>query len=1078
MVAERKILIAAVLGLAGIILADDGIIIRQNERTLDQIDKLYAQIPPVRYVPSPERWKNLPLIKQRLVEGGALRVVMLGDSIINDTSRSCWNLLLERRYPKCRIEKITSVRGSTGCWWYKEAGRVNKFVLDHHPDLVIIGGISHRGDIESIREVVRQIRAASNADILLMTGAFGSVDPLDETQWQKISDPNHYSDYRRGLESLACEVGAAFLDMEAAWAGYIRGSGKELEWFKRDPIHANERGEQVIGRILEQYLCLSPNAVGQGSRSDYERALNLPKTTANKVFKQRVVPHWLAGNNEFWYRNDLGDEAREFILVNAETGRRERAFDHERLAAAISRATGKDIRADRLPIDKLGFGDSRSELLFSSEGKRWKCDLDSFEVREVSKDEQIVSSLQPDAEVHPSVESSEETSITFINRTGDAVEVYWIDFDGQRRHYAAIPAGGQHQQHTFAGHVWLVTDKAGKTLAVFVATEEAADAVIDDNSIRKAAVEEKPTAVKPRDQSPDGIRSAFIKDHNIYLRKLENGEEIALSHDGTAEDAYSEPLYWSPDSQKLAALRTQSGDDRKIYLVESSPNDQLQPKLHTVSYPKPGDRISVARPRLFDVAHNRQIPISDTFFPNAWSISDIRWASDSSRFTFLYNQRGHQTLRIVSVDAGSGQARAIVDEQSKTFIDYTSKQFSYYLDAAKEIIWMSERDGWNHLYLYDAETGRVKNQITKGEWVVRGVERVDEAKRQIWFQAGGIRPGQDPYYVHLCRVNFDGSALVVLAEGDGTHEIVFSPDRRFFLDRWSRVEQPPITELRDANDGGLICELERADWSELLKTGWRPPERFVAKGRDNKTDIYGIIIRPSSFDPNCKYPVIEEIYAGPQGAFVPKSFGLQTRQHAIAELGFIVVQIDGMGTSHRSKAFQDVCWKNLGDSGFPDRIAWMKAVAARYPYMDLTRVGIYGGSAGGQSALRALLAYGDFYKVAVADCGCHDNRMDKIWWNELWMGWPIGPHYEEQSNVTQAHRLQGKLLLTVGELDRNVDPASTMQVVDALIKADKDFELLVVPGYGHGVGETPYAGRRRMDFFVRYLLGVEPRSQP
>jgi dipeptidyl aminopeptidase/acylaminoacyl peptidase len=327
-------------------------------------------------------------------------------------------------------------------------------------------------------------------------------------------------------------------------------------------------------------------------------------------------------------------------------------------------------------------------------------------------------------------------------------------------------------------------------------------------------------------------------------------------------------------------------------------------------------------------------------------------------------------------------------------------------------------------------------------------------------------------------VNFDRAELAVLTEGDGTHEIAFSPDRRFFLDRWSRVDQPPITELRQAATGKLVCELERADWSALLETGWRAPERFVAKGRDQKADIYGIIIRPGNFDPGRKYPVIEQIYAGPQGAFVPKAFGLQPRQHALAELGFVVVQIDGMGTSHRSKAFHDVCWKNLGDAGFPDRILWLQAAAAKHPSLDLTRVGIFGGSAGGQSALRALLAHGDFYKAAAADCGCHDNRMDKIWWNELWMGWPVGPHYQEQSNAAQAHRLQGKLLLTVGELDRNVDPASTMQVVNALIKADKDFELLIVPGAGHGIGESPYANRRRMDFFVRHLLGVEPRRQP
>jgi len=460
----------------------------------------------------------------------------------------------------------------------------------------------------------------------------------------------------------------------------------------------------------------------------------------------------------------------------------------------------------------------------------------------------------------------------------------------------------------------------------------------------------------------------------------------------------------------------------------------------------------VAKPQLFDVAGRKRIPLSDNLFPNPWSIGDLRWEPDSRRFTFFYNQRGHEVLRVIAVDAATGETRAIIDEQSSTFIDYSDKLFNHYLDKTGEIIWMSERDGWNHLYLYDAATGRVKNQITKGEWVVRRVDRVDEQKRQVWFRAGGIRPGQDPYYVHFCRVNFDGSGLVIFTKGDGDHSIEFSPDGQFFVDTWSRVDLPPQTELRRTEDGKLVCDLEKADWSQLLQTGWQVPERFVAKGRDGATDIYGVIFRPTDFDPKKKYPIIEEIYAGPQDSFVPKSFRPFHAPQAMAELGLILVEIDGMGTSNRSKKFHDVCWKNLGDSGLPDRILWIKAAAAKYPYMDTTRVGIYGGSAGGQSATRALLAHGDFYKVAVSDCGCHDNRMDKIWWNEQWMGWPIGPHYAEQSNVTQAHRLQGKLLLFVGEMDTNVDPASTMQVVNALIQADKDFDLIVMSGRATQVG--------------------------
>ena len=831
----------------------------------------------------------------------------------------------------------------------------------------------------------------------------------------------------------------------------------------------------LVPLLAAQHVC------AQGTRSDYERALNLSETTANKVFKDRVTAHWLKDNKRFWYRNDLPESKREFIFVDTEKGIRQHAFSHERLAASLAKAANQEIQAEKLAIDRLTFDETGLSLTFSYNNSWWKCDLSSYKIEATSGDERATSSLEPLRRPQSSQRTGEETSITFINRTDKDVDIYWIDSERQRKHYATVAAGNQHRQHTFAGHVWLVTDKDGETLLAFMAEEEAADATIDEETIREAASRRgprEPREAESRAQSPDGKWSASIKDYNLYVRNLETDEETALTEDGKEEDAYSDRFHWSPDSTRLLVLRTCKGDDRKVYLIESSPEDQLQPKLLNYSYLKPGDRIPIDKPHLFHISDKRRIPIPDELFPNPWSISEIRWSPDSSRFTFLYNQRGHQVLRIISVDAATGQPSAVIDEQSETFIDYSGKQFSHYLDNTNEIIWMSERDGWNHLYLYDADTGSVKNQITRGPWVVRQVENVDEEKRQIWFQAGGIRPEQDPYYIHFCRVNFDGSGLVVLTRSNGTHDITFSPDRRFFLDRWSRVELPPVTELRSTEDGKLIFELERADWSMLLATGWRAPERFVAKARDGKTDIYGIIIRPSNFDPNNKYPVIEKIYAGPQSAFVPKSFGIQTREHAIAELGFIVVQMDGMGTSHRSKAFHDVCWKNLGDSGFPDRILWMKAAAAIYPYMDLTQVGIFGGSAGGQSALRGLLAHGDFYKVGVADCGCHDNRMDKIWWNELWMGWPIGPHYEEQSNVTQAHKLQGKLLLTVGELDRNVDPASTMQVVNALIKADKDFDLLIVPGGGHGIGETPYASRRRMDFFVRHLLGIEPRSQP
>jgi len=580
---------------------------------------------------------------------------------------------------------------------------------------------------------------------------------------------------------------------------------------------------------------------------------------------------------------------------------------------------------------------------------------------------------------------------------------------------------------------------------------------------------------QPNAMSPDQKWEVKFADGNISVRNRMSGVSTPLTKAGKSDDGFDGRVWWSPDGRRLVAMHTKAAPVRQVNIVESSPRDQLQPKLHTFNYAKPGDPLAISKPHLFDMENRKEIAISDELFSNPWEIGRVLWDADSKRFTFLYNQRGHQIMRVIAVDAENGKASAVIDEVSKTFIDYAGKFYLNRLNRTNEIIWMSERDGWNHLYLIDAKTGAAK-PITHGEWVVRQVDKVDDEKRQIWFWAGGIRPEQDPYHRHYCRVNFDGTGLVILTEGDGSHSVTPSPNGKYLIDTYSRVDLAPITELRSADDGKLICSLEKADVSALLETGWKWPERFVAKGRDDKTDIYGVIFRPTNFDPSKKYPIIEEIYAGPHDSHVPKTFRPHFGAQNMAELGFIVVRMDGMGTSNRSKAFHDLCWQNLGDAGFPDRVRWIKGAAEKYPYMDLDRVGIYGGSAGGQNAMRAIIAHNDFYKVAVADCGCHDNRMDKVWWNELWMGYPVGPHFAESSNVAQAHKLKGKLLLIVGEMDHNVDPASTMQVVNALVKADKDFDLLVIPGADHGAAGTPYGRRRQKDYFVRHLLGVEPRK--
>ncbi len=739
-------------------------------------------------------------------------------------------------------------------------------------------------------------------------------------------------------------------------------------------------------------------AQAQGTKADYERSEKIREQFSNKVFRRWVTPHWFSNGDRFWYRSQTAADSFEFIVVDAQRGVREVAFDHAQVAKLLNEKTQKDFKASKLPFDFIRCADDFATVDFNAEGKTWR-----FE-------------------------------------------------------------------------------RATNTLSEITEKVEAPKSTNEDDRSRRRRRSDTSEGYDPRNvRSPDGKWLAFVHEHRVCVRRIDgaSGERIELTTEASEEDSYNgTPFYWSPDSRKLVALRTKRGEKHIVHFVESSPKDQLQPKLHSFDYLKPGDRIPEPKPHLFDIESAKEIKVSDELFPTPWlDHPEIEWSPDSSRFFHVYNQRGHQVLRVISMDARTGVTKAVANDESKTFIDYAYKQYLQLLPATNELIWMSERSGWNHLYLINSLTGEVKNPMTSGEWVVRQVDRVDVEARQIWFRASGLFPDQDPYYVHFCRVNFDGTGFTRLTSGDGTYAVQYSPDRRFLIGIYSRVDLPNVCELRRCSDGALVCELERSDSTELLKAGWRAPERFVAKGRDSQIDIYGVIVRPTNFDPAKTYPVIEHIYAGPHAAFVPKAFAESSQMQGIAELGFIVVQIDGMGTSHRSKAFHDVAAKNIGDSGFPDRILWLKAAAKKYPYMDLNRVGIYGGSAGGQSSTRALLAHGDFYKVAVSDCGCHDNRMDKIWWNELWMGWPIGPHYEEQSNVTQAHRLQGKLLLVVGEMDRNVDPASTMQVVNALIKADKDFDLLVVPGGGHGIAESPYGQRRRKDFFVRHLLGVEPRRE-
>lgn len=816
----------------------------------------------------------------------------------------------------------------------------------------------------------------------------------------------------------------------------------------------------------------------QGTLADYQRAQGLQTKARGLVVNTPGAANWIGHSDRFWYSKPVHG-GTEFVMVDATGATKAPAFDHEKLAAAISTATGGHYTALTLPFAPapggrggrggaplvaaapLTFADDVRSLEFGTGGSMYKCNLNDYTCTKGGPIPQPPS-----------------------GRGGRGGAPVGVDHDAEDDPYAS-PAMVDSESIDGIEYLTPAPQQDGRGgLAAGPSQPRCANQLPSLGRGGRGGAAGSAGAEQQACDSFDGKWEAVIENFNVFLRPAGTGKAATpLSFDGSEGNYYTlRSIAWSPDSRKLVAYHTRPGYDRQVHYIESSPADQIQPKHSTIAYRKPGDALDIAYPALLDVATKKEIAIDPALFPNAYSIASPVWWKDGRAFTFEYNQRGHQLYRVIEVDAETGKARALIEESSKSFVDYrplaeglsdTGKEFRYDVDDGKEIVWASERDGWEHLYLYDGATGKVKNQITKGEWVVRFVDRVDGEKRQIWFQAAGMNPGEDPYFAHYYRIDFDGAGLTRLTDAEGTHSVVFSPGRQFYVDSWQRVDLPPVAQLRRAENQKLVMDLDKGDTSALLAAGFRPPEVFVAKGRDGKTDIWGAIVRPMNFDANKKYPVIEQIYAGPQGSFVPKTFSAVPATQALAELGFIVVQIDGMGTNNRSKAFHDVAWKNLGDAGFPDRILWHQAVARKYPYYDLTRVGIYGTSAGGQNSLGGVLFYPDFYKVVVTNSGCHDNRMDKIWWNEQWMGWPIGPEYAASSNVDNAYRLQGKALIIIGEMDSNVDPASSLQVVNALVKANKHFDMLYIPGQNHGVGVLG-TQHYLQDYFVHNLLGVEP----
>jgi dipeptidyl-peptidase 4 len=604
--------------------------------------------------------------------------------------------------------------------------------------------------------------------------------------------------------------------------------------------------------------------------------------------------------------------------------------------------------------------------------------------------------------------------------------------------------------------------------------------------------------------SPDGTKTAFIRDYNLWVRDTSGGKETQLTKDGIKDFGYATNnagwvhgpnpiLAWSPDSKKIATFQQDERNVSDVYLV---PVQVGAPKLETWKSALPGDpNVPMISRVVIDVDNAKVIRLQaapdphrssncdDISCDGSWT--DVYWAPDSASLAFLSTSRDHKNEKLRVANAGTGAVRDVYEESSNTQFESGQGMVNWrYLPASNEFIWFTERDGWGHLYLYDLATGKLKNQITKGDFAVWQVLSVDDKNRVVYGLAGGHEKGVNPYFGQVFRANFDGTGFQLLTPEPANHNITFSPDGKYFVDNYSTPDTPVTAVLRDVS-GKLITTLERGDVSRLKAVGWQAPIQFAVKAHDGATDLYGLLYLPPNVDQSKKYPIIDNIYPGPQGGAINsggpggRNFSSSRGDNqALAELGFVVVQLDGMCNPLRSKAFHDSCYGNMADNTLADQIAGIKQLAAKYPFIDVDRVGIWGHSGGGFATAAAMFRYPDFFKVGISESGNHDNRNYEDDWGERYIGLLAGDNYEKQANQNYAKNLKGHLLLAHGTMDDNVPPNNTLLVADALIKANKDFDLIMIPNAHHGYGDASfYMMRRRWDYFVKYLLGSEPPKE-
>ena len=746
----------------------------------------------------------------------------------------------------------------------------------------------------------------------------------------------------------------------------------------------------------QNQLLGSPLSANSNYTPDYRRAEQfLAWNTATMVSGDVVAPVWLEDGSRFWYRNKTR-AGNEFVLVDPVANSKRLAFDHARLAAAMSMAKDTSYEPHKLPFTTFAFAKGQPNVIeFNASRRRWSCDIAAYTCTH-----------------------------------GDTLR------NAQR----------------FVG-------------------------------------------------SPDSTLEVFSSNYNLWLRRKGATDSTQLTTDGEKFWSYGYVEYrpnqlqrgtapalpraqvrWSPDSKKLAVYRTDERNVEHMHYISFTPQ---RPKHFSQPYALPGDSIvPVPNLHIIDIASKKNIPLKLTPRPSQLSLGgspiDSMWSKDSKRIQFSYLTRASKAMYLVEADAETGATRMVAGDSARTWVETNPQGRPSWkiTDDGLTAIWWSERDGWPHLYNYDARTGKLKNQITSGAWSAGDVHFVDQVKKQIYFTGRGREDGLW-YNARLYRVNFDGTGLTLLTPEDANHNIRFAPSGKFIVDTYSSFDKPPVTVLR-ALDGSVIRKLEEADITRLNALAWKPGQVFTVKARDGITDVYGVMWLPANLDPTRKYPVIDNIYPGPQvGSVGQWAWSAGGENKALAELGFVVVQIDHLGTPLRSKAFHDNYYGNFIDNGLPDHVTAIKQLAARHPYMDLERVGIYGHSGGGFASTDAILRFPEFFKVAVSGAGNHDNRSYNIYWAEKYQGLMKKDtlrntdNFATSANKGYASQLRGKLLLMHGDMDDNVHPAMTIQMVDELIKANKDFDLIIAPNRNHGLNE-PYFIRRRWDYFVTHLMGATP----